>query len=122
MPATIARAVMKHYSRIAEHATAFEGVVATFTKIDKADGSTKTGAAGTKAREQETPQCVGNIDIRCLNNWTPFYYSPNRFVSTGFGIKCNSAIGNMTAQVPRNLGAASIMFQIHTSVHRTSHV
>jgi hypothetical protein len=46
----------------------FKGIVATFTKVDKADGSAGTGTAGTETREQETPQCVENITVRCLGN------------------------------------------------------
>jgi hypothetical protein len=47
---------MNRNTGVAEHATTFEGIVATFTKIDKANGSAGTSAAGTVTQEQETPQ------------------------------------------------------------------
>jgi hypothetical protein len=82
--------------RIAEHATPLEGVVATFTEIDKANRSTRTRAAGAETREQETLRLTeSSIDLYFGSIDLPFC-SLLDFVSTVFRIKRNSAIPDMT--------------------------
>jgi hypothetical protein len=117
MPATVAGAVVDRDPRVAKHSTPFKGVVATFTKIDKANGSAGTSAAGTVTQEQETPQFIesraiaGNFITTLLFCWLWF------FVSTVFPVKCNTPITDMTKRGVLYFSYVLLMFQ-HSAIAR----
>jgi hypothetical protein len=112
---------MNRNPSIAEHATAFEGIVATFTKIDKAKGSTGTRAAGTVTGEQETPLCMNGNVIECRGIVALRYSWSSSFVSTVFRLECNSAIRNMTKWKIFNSRCVALMFQLSSAVRAVSH-
>ena len=106
---------------VAEDATAFEGIIATFTKIDKANGSTGTKAAGTVMREQKTPLCMNSNVIEYYGSLALRYYLLPSFVSAVFRLECNSALWDMTKWKVINFRRVALMLQLSSAVRVASH-
>jgi hypothetical protein len=106
---------------VAEHTTPFEGIIATFTKIDKTNGSTGTRTAGAKAHEQETLQRMKSNAIECRGSVASRYSRMWSFVSTVFRMKCNPAIPDMTKRRVVYFLYIALMFQISGVASLVSH-
>jgi hypothetical protein len=117
---------MNGNSGVAEHATSFKGVIATFTKIDKAKGSAGTGTAGTKTRRQETPlyavSYAGSSAVGCRPFVVLFYRWACDFVSTVFQVKGNHAKMDMTKRGMLNCRNIALIFQISDTTRMARHV
>jgi hypothetical protein len=122
MPAIFAGAVMNRNPGVAEHATTFEGVITTFTKIDKANGSAEARAAGTVTRKQKTPLYLESSDIGCRRSIVPTCCWTCSSVSTVFRVEGNYAIPDMTKRGIINSNRTALVCQIFDITRSARHV